>query len=420
MDSSEKPRREGRRHGIPPAPTPRTEFEVLKADEGALGVALWHSLRNVLSWAGVPPDRRAALFQPMPERARERYAHARLVAPELASALGAFATLQAAPAVVDEQYLADACGQVRDWAEGRGLLAAASLFGEGAAYAQPGAAKWAVDAGRLARRLGGPEMLDRSGAWHRRGFALAVRTRDRDASVRALGGWGAVLKEQGRIDEARTIFERAVRRAVRTGRRRQAALVRHHMFALYGVTGDLEQAIADASEALKLYPLRDERVPYLAADVGYVLLRLGYYRLALRVLERAGASMGQPHEMALMFSATARAAAGARRPGKHQAAARAALDLLGSNEEWAASVLVNLSEAARLLGEWDAAYRYAGQALLMASRRKDREVGALARELVRAARRRVPPIPAEDPPADAPIARLARRIAARLRRPKGS
>src|ERR1700745_876517 len=93
-----------------------------------------------------------------------------------------------------------------------------------------------------------------------------------------------------------------------------------------------------------------------------------------------------------------------------------ALNVALVNDECAGPVLVNLAEAARFQREWDVVADLAGRALAVAQRRKDGEVERLALVLLGQAERREVPPPTSEPDPGAPVAVLARRLAARLRR----
>ena len=401
---------------VPPAPIPQPHYGALNAGGDALGLALWQSLRNVLIWSKTPEPQRARLFRRVNVGVRVRFTAARAAAPALAEALDAFEWLQASPALSDPARVAAACSAVREWAERVGKWDVASLFADAAAYAEPDFPRWPVLAGYAARTIGGAAMLWRADAWYDRACVLSARENDPRNLVIAKTGTGAVLKARGDFNAALVAYEDAARRARKSGRRRQAAQVRHYLAALSGGAGDLDGAVRHATAALNLYPLHDERLPYLAHDVGYVLLRLNYFRTALRLLDAAAARMDRPHELALVLASIARAAAGAGRRTRYRAACRAALGLIRLHREHAHTALVNLTEAARLAGEWERAGKYAAWAEREAREQQEAEVWRLAREAGEAVARREPPAPAAVLPEDAPVAALARLLAARLRK----
>lgn len=382
----------------------------------AVALALWSALRVVQLWSATPRSRRHLLFRPVNQHVRERLRAAALAAPELSDALESLGSVQEAPGAAEPHRIAAACHHVYAWADFRSLARTATLFAEAAAYAEPDHPTWAVDAAWSCRRSGGAEMIGRSEAWYLRAFRLAVRTQNRKESIRALNGFGALMQDHGRYEEAHRAYTLAMRRALRTGRLRQAAVAHHYLFGLAVEVGSVEDAAEHAREALDLYPLTDERLPYLAHDLGFLLVRKGFYRAALRLLEIAATRMDRPDEMGLMFGTTARAAGGVGRVSRYEAAERAALELIGRREDYAAGSLVHLAEGARLLGDWDRAERYAADALAIARRRHEADIEAVAVQLVAEIASRAAVVPPKVLESDHPLAALCRRLGARLRK----
>jgi hypothetical protein len=234
-------------------------------------------------------------------------------------------------------------------------------------------------------------------------------------ALRALTGAGALWHDCGDRVRARRYYLQAARRALRTSRRRRAAVALHYAFMVDVETGHFRVAVRDANAALRLYPIHDERIPALAHDVAYLLIQSQHYGTALRLVDRLGDRVDGVWAMGMLYGIAARAAAGAGAEASYEAAAGAALQIARINEECAGPVFVNLGEAARFWGHWEAAAGHAGRALAVAKQRTDAEVERLAVELLRKIKRREPPPPASEPSADAPNAVLARRLAARLR-----
>jgi tetratricopeptide (TPR) repeat protein len=179
--------------------------------------------------------------------------------------------------------------------------------------------------------------------------------------------------------------------------------------------GQLERAVFHAVKAFDFYPLKDERLPYLAHDLGYLLIRMRYFRLALHALDAAPAHGFLPHYLGVVYATIAQAAGGAGRVARYETAERASLGLVDASEEFAAAARASLAEGARSLGRWDVAERHARASLRIARSRHDREAAREAVTLVRVVLRREASPSMETPPADAPVAMLTRRIAARLR-----
>lgn len=414
MDDTKPTPRAGRKRGIPPAPPQRKAFGVLATGEDVLALALYSSLKNVVMWAHTPPNRRPALFRRVGDPVRERMQSAASAAPLLADPLSVFLDLHAAPGEMEPARVGLACFRVWQWAERCGLLEVATHFAEAGAYADPTNPKWAAAAGYTARQVGGPEMWMRSEVWHLRALALAVRAGNRYEVVRALTGWGALLKDMDRPDEALEKYEEAARRAVRAGQRR-AAIVQHYMFALCVDYRRFDEAARHAVRAFDLYPAKDERLPFLAHDLAFMLVRLRYYRLALHLLDVAVTHMGRPHEMGLLFGTTAEAAGCVGRAARYAAAERATLELVNLGGEHTAAAFARLASGARALRDWERAEGHARASVACAKRRGDKEQARESLALLESIlARESGPVP-ESPPEGAPVAMLARRFAARLR-----
>lgn len=405
-----------RARGIPPAPPVQADCEVLASVDTELALALWCCLHAVLLWSGTSPAARSNLFQPLSPNVRERFAHALRLAPELEAPLGTFAALQEAPEQGSESHLASACHQVYTWADRHGLYLTALHFAQAAAYVEPTNPTWAVDAAWICRRTGGELLLQRSEAWYRRAYALAVRKRSRHESLRALTGHGALKKDQGKYEEARSLYLRAARRATRTGRSRRAAVAYHYLFGLEAETGNVTQAVEYAGRALTLYPMRDARLPALVHDYAVLLIRHGCFRPAYRLLDAAVSRMDRPEELALVFSTAARAAGGCGRVERYEKARRATLELIALHPGFASSAHNNLAEGARSLCDWERAAQHAKQAAALAEAAGYAEIEADAHAILEAVGRREPGQPEERLDNDARIAALARRLAARVKR----
>lgn len=259
-------------------------------------------------------------------------------------------------------------------------------------------------------------MMERSGAWYRRARTLAVRAGETGELLRSLTGYGALLKELGRMDAARGWYARAERTAKRMGKRRRAAIAYHYSFALAAETGDTGTALDHAARALALYPVHDARLPFLLADFGYLLARLHHYRTAYGILERAGANLNAPADLSLVFSTAARAAGCVGWQERYEQSARAVLKLIQASEEYAPAALVNLAEGARGLRQWERADAYLRRALVIAERRQDEAALRVGREILSAVTRREPAMSNETPALDSPVAVLARSMVARSRR----
>jgi len=401
---------------IPPPPRERTAFAVLDSRNNAVDLALWQVLRDVLLWTRTPPERRRALFRAPNRTVRERMAEAADAVPLLADPLAALSRLRETPGEAAPETVALACDQIHEWAERTALRAVAAHFAEAAAYAEPGNPRWCIHSGYITRMAGGLDLLARSEMWYSRAYVLAVQQREREMALRALIGAGALMADRGEYARARRLYVTAARRAVRHGRKRRAAVALHYAFMVDVETEHYRVAVRDAKAALRNYPLHDERIPALAHDVAYLLVRNHHHAAALRLVDRLGERVEGVAAMGMLYGMAARAAAGAGREKRYKAAAEAAFNVAQVSEDCAGPVYVNLAEAARFRGRWEEAEEHARRALAVAQRRADAEVQRLTVELLRKMEQREAPPPATEPPSGAPIAALARRLAARVRR----
>lgn len=378
--------RPGRPHTVPPAPPSEAGSygapagtEVMGEVDGALGLALWRALRDVHAWTETAPEGRVRYFaqesdrathtagsgpEPSGERTNagwiaERTAYAIEQAPELAGALGLLALLPRAPELVDGRQLADACHSVYEWADLRGMVRTGRLFAEMAAHADPDDPARANFAARMCRRA---TLFRRSADWYQRGLGLAVTQANRKEAIYALLGCGTLHRDLGQYAEARRAFVRAARKASRKNHRREAAEARHDLLGLAAEMGTYDDAEDQAREAVNLYPRKHPRLPALANDYAYTLIRRGHYSPALALLEAAVHLIARPEERALVWSTLAWAAAGADRRDRYMAAEREILSLVAVHQDYAHVAFLHLAAGGQLLHEWDAAARYAVRA----------------------------------------------------------
>lgn len=357
---------------------------------------LWMVLRDLQQW--MDTDRRNGLFGNHNHKVRARLLRASRAAPALAPALRTFLRLRRHPQTILPSELGSACYSVWGWAEGESLSGTAAHYAEAAAYLVPENPAYANDAGWACRRIAQHE---RAGVWYQRGFQLAVRARSRHETIRALLGRGAVYKDLGQHEEARDYYDRASRRAARTGRRRQAAVARHYIFALEAERGTFRAGLDEVRATLNLYPIYDRRVPYLAHDYTFLLIRNRYFTPALLLLEKLAPAITKPEERLLVQSSVAWAAAAAGRYGQHRAAEEYVLGTAERYPEYAAASFIHLPHAARYTGKFDDAAGHAARAEEIAGKRREAalaEEAAALRQLIaaRIAPERENPVPWPD------------------------
>ncbi|HEY0025705.1 MAG TPA: hypothetical protein VGB24_22650 [Longimicrobium sp.] len=225
-----------------------------------------------------------------------------------------------------------------------------------------------------------------------------------------------MYKDLGRTEEAREFYDRATRRAVNTGRRRQAAVARHYIFALEAERGSFDEGLDAVREALNLYPIYDRRVPYLAHDYAFLLMRHRYFSAALALLEKLAPAITKPEERVLVQSAIARAAAAVGRFEHSRAAAQYALETGKIYPEYAHASYVHLAQALRYAGEWDSAAEYVRRAEQMARDLRDAEVERVASEVQVEIAARIPPERENPAPFPHAVATIDKMFSIRLRR----
>ena len=412
-------KRPGRPHVIPPPPPPvgwRRELDALKSLGGSVKVVLWRALRRTHLWADTPPERRKGLFNPPSEAMLQASGRVCMREPELIEPVGVFTSLLRAPHETDGRLIGGACRRVHEWADARGMLAVAVQFAEAAATVQPESAARANDAARLCRRAA---YDDRAADWYLRAYKLGVRGKgrgNRKQSLWALLGYGALMKDLGRHEEAKLYYNRAARAAYSMGLRKAAAEAQHDLMGLAAEMGEFTAAEWHARQALRLYPDSHPRLPALAHDWAFVLVRLHCYTPAIPLLQEAVRRTYTLDLQTLFWGTLARAVAGARQRSAFDEAEAKILHLTELNDEYAPAALIHLAEGERSFGEWEQANHYACRTLEIAQRRRDTLLEKDAAELLAAIADRLE-APIEQPVKDQERTEvLTRRFKAKLQR----
>ncbi len=122
-----------RHHRVPPPLTSGGEsiegIQILEERGDELGLLLWHSLRNVLTWNRTASARRANIFTPRAAADREADLRGTHVPRELLAQLDEVRNLLDQPSRGDRDRLADACGSIATWAEAQRHLAVVCCHG---------------------------------------------------------------------------------------------------------------------------------------------------------------------------------------------------------------------------------------------------------------------------------------------------
>jgi len=179
---------------------------------GEAGLLLWQCYRDVLLWAGTPPELRTGLFRRADSEQWRELLKAVALDPET---LRAVRTLhRAVRGNSDDGSMASAALSVAAAAERDGAVATALGYAQAAAAAGPTAAGPALSVGRLAARLGHSAVAE---PWLRRTIALARRSGEWECYGAALIALGQLREAAGRLRGARLEFRTALRQARRRG-----------------------------------------------------------------------------------------------------------------------------------------------------------------------------------------------------------
>ncbi|HEU0055331.1 MAG TPA: hypothetical protein VFQ39_19220 [Longimicrobium sp.] len=141
------------------------------------------------------------------------------------------------------------------------------------------------------------------------------------------------------------------------------------------------KAISHLEQALRHYPVRNARIPYLIHDFAVILIRNGAYGEALRTLEAVYPHI-PPSNRIIIHATSARACAGIRDRDGFARGAALVERATALSEESASFALLHVAEGARLLDEWDLAERYAAAGLKIAMKRHESDVIRIAYDII--------------------------------------
>lgn len=378
----------GDRRIIPEPPIPRGgEGAMLGEAPPAVAVCLWQYVRHLRDWTGATPAQRAALL-PVPVAAwvAEKRRNARAEAAAIAPALDVIETMLRSPESVADAGLAASCDEIAGWAMEQGYGETAIHFAELAASLDREEPRRANLAGRLTRNAGDPV---RAEVWLERGIGLARRKRNWVEYTRGHLGLGILWKDQGRVSRARKHFNTASLMAMREGHEWLAAEAQHDLFHFMTVHGDPASAELHARRALAWYPKHHPRIPFLAADIAFLLVCRAQYSDAAVILRSFLRKVKSPQRV-LGLSVLVRALAGAGRTPEYERARARLVGMLDVHEGFAAAARWNLAHAERAMGRWDAAEETVRSAIALARAAGDGETAALSETLLEEIERRIP------------------------------
>lgn len=370
----------------------------VQRDFPALATLLWNARGAVAVWTATETRGRDRLF------ARRRgndglsllIAEGRTEAPDLGRWLDVFAGLVNRPLAPSTADVSAMCEAFARWCESQGLTESTIQFAEAAAFASSKEPRLANFAARAAR-VGGHGA--RAELWYEHAIRLARARQNVLEYINANLGWGALLLERCDFQSALLRIRRAGSIAHHRGMREQGAEAFHDALAVTIVSGDYSRGIHYARRAYQIYPKHAKRYPAFAFDFAYLLVCYGLYAEALPLFRGALQRLSSPSEQLVIWSAMARAAAGAGQELLFEKGREAAEELAAVHREAAAPAYYHLGEGARSLGRWELAVEYGTRACTAALEANSEQVTRLASQLKQSVSRRedgVPALPSDD------------------------
>lgn len=365
-----KPRRRWRWH-VPPALVHGNETlegtEMLEEFSGAVGLALWQSMRDVTLWAAArEAGDRVDLFHPGAHEQRLRQLDQAGIDAAIDAPLRVLARISADATGVTEDELLAACRDVSAWAEAQGRLSTAIAFAQAGALAAPANAAAGFRVGQLTKRK--PEYA-RAESWFRRVIGLGRQAKDWASYSEAFLGLGELYTLRGNFPAARRFHVRALRAAKRHGLRDIQGRALHAMFVIARDTRP-EDALELARQAFRAYGSTHTQLPTLARDLASYWMDRGRFAQALAVFQALAPHQTTPEERMLNTAAIGRAAGGAANRPEFDRAWDEVWSFAGEwhAQPYAAQALLDLARGAASLKDWSRAERAASTAREIATR----------------------------------------------------
>jgi tetratricopeptide (TPR) repeat protein len=377
---------------VPRPPDPRPSLAVLPALRDAgddFAWAVWYAV-----WRARGDDAEAS----GPGEWLDRFHAAFGCVPQLDDALRSIADYL--HGIGARRDAADALLRISDWALERGAGEPAIQCAEAAAALVPESGRLALAAGRVNRIS---SEAARAALYYERAVTLARVRRKWRTYVRAHLGLGHIKKGQGEMTSARAHYFTAARAARSlSGEKWLAAQTQHDLMALAAESGEFEEALRHARQALDWYPRHHARFPALAHDIGFLLVRLHLYQPAVPLLEAVMRLPVPPEDQVIGWSTVARAAAGTGNVSAYQSASENVLRLVGLFDLHAAAAFDNLACGASSIGLWKLAEQYAARSIEIARRTADTQTEQNAKRTLAGAQAQR--VPNRDPAVDARVA----------------
>jgi tetratricopeptide (TPR) repeat protein len=279
------------------------------------------------------------------------------------------------------------CLRVARWAEAQGAMLTAGRYSEVAARLAPENAHTAYEVGRIARRLGLPEV---AASWLTQAAALARATREWRHQALALTLLAEIAWETGDVRRAAKLLRTARRGARRSGIRLLEGDALYALARLHLAERAVEPAAEAITEAVVTYGAGHQRIHALAEDVAWAWLGAGEHQAAVELYQLLHPHVEDPSRATHALACLARAASATADEHLYEWSTVAALTSLDGSTTAAAS-LVQLALAAGNLAYWPRAETLASMALDLAGPDTPRALRVQARTILEAVRMDVIP-----------------------------
>lgn len=411
-------KRDPRLRSLPPIPGWLPEYKMVE-DVAAIcddlvALALLRALRDLRLWVESTPEERPRVFPPPSQDRIETFWYAAEQVPAIGEGLRDLLAMRSDQDHATPQVLNAACLRIARWAHRNSLSCTALLYSEAAVRVAPHITASANYAGRMARIAG---HSDRSESWFDYGIRVAGRegNRNRREMIRALLGKGTILREYGRLDDARPLLDRAARLCAATRRHRLAAETHHDLFALAVILGSYSEAETHMLRALQHYPIHHSAIPGLIHDWCFLLVQLGHYPQAAALLRASIPSIERIEIQLVSWGTLSRAAAGVGARDLYLEAVQHVNELIERTHAYASAALIQAANGTRFFAEWEAAHGLALRARSIAEERGETEVVHEVEEVTRSILAHEPPLPLAEPSANSHIAEINDRLMFLLR-----
>ena len=385
---------------------------IIREIPSPVGVFLFGTLRDVMLWLLLPPQRLDQAFRSGASDLR-RKALSRIAAPaDLAEHLSVL--IQICDGNIKRTEVGTACISVASWANACGAAHTELAYTQAGAVAEPTALAHSLKTAKLARDLA---QYPRAETWFRRTIKLSRLAKDRSTYVYAYLGLGALYTRIGNGPAAKAVFERALKSAMRWRLRELAGAAHHDLFHVFADLGDLRRAYDHARNAQINYGGAQHYLTRLAGDIATLWLRVGAGRRAFPIFEAIIPLTPDIGLRAVWSAQLVRCAAVSGLGQSYERVRMLALAAIStSHDPWRRAEAEAILALADLgMGEWDRAASVAESALLLATRLGATEVQMYAERAVadaRAHRREGATVDSVEPPG---LARIADSLAGSLR-----